>query len=132
MLVVMMMPLATSCGSDSDSDENTVDVSKAVGTWYCIRSTDKSGTYSLDNLFVGQSVTIYSNGKYTSTSSSFGTSGTYKINGNKIIVNTDSGRAFMITVSFSGNNMTWTGSGEGVTFTYVFEKEVTTKTVTPY
>lgn len=122
MLIVMMMPMMVACSSDKD--ENTsVDVSKAVGTWYCIKSTDSSGGYVVDDLFVGRSVTIKADGTYSSNSTSFGTNGTYTINGNKIVVNTNSGRAFMITVTFSGNNMTWRGSGEGVTFTYVFEKK---------
>ena len=106
MLVVMTMSFVTACSSSDDGEGEPIDVSKAVGTWYCIKSTDSSGTYTMNNLFVGHSVTIYSNGKYTSTSSSFGTSGSYKVNGNKIIVNTNSGRAFMISVSFSGNKMT--------------------------
>lgn len=124
MLAVVTMAFVTACSSSDDGGGETVDVSKAVGTWYCVSSTDRAGEYTMSNLFVGHSVTINSNGTYTSTSSSFGTSGSYKINGNKIVVNTNGGRAFMITVSFSGNRMTWNGSGEGVNFTYVFEKEV--------
>ena len=126
MLAVMMMPMLTACSSDSSDDEGgSVDVSKAIGTWFCIASTDRSGKYSVDDLFVGHEVTIKSNNTYSSTSSSFGYNGTYQISGNRIIVLTDSGRRFVITVSFSGNRMTWNGSGEGVNFTYVFEREDT-------
>jgi len=122
MLVMLMIPLMVACSKDSEEEES-VDITKAVGTWYCIKSTDSSGGYTANDLFVGHSVSIKANGTYTSTSSSFGTSGTYKVNGSKIVVNTNSGRAFMVSVFFSGDTMTWRGSGEGVSFTYVFERE---------
>ena len=106
-----------------DDDDTPVDVSKAVGTWVCVSSTDRSGGYSSDNLFVGQEVTIYDDGTYTSTSLSMGYTGTYEVSGSNVIVTTNSGRRFVIKLSFSGNRMTWNGSGEGVTFTYVFTKK---------
>ena len=122
MLAVLMMFTIVSCGDDGDDGGDTVDVSKAVGTWYCTSSNDRSGGYSVDDLFVGQQVTIYSDGTYTSTSSSFGTTGTYVVSGSNIIVTTNSNRRFVVGVTFSGNRMTWRGSGEGVTFTYVFSR----------
>jgi len=133
LLMAMALPMVVACSSDSgDGDDSSVDVAKAVGSWFCIKSSDKVDGYTMDDLFVGQSVTINANGSYTSSSSSFGTSGSYQVSGNKIIVVTNSGRRFVISVSFSGNKMTWKGSGEGVTFTYVFEKEDTSFVTPPY
>lgn len=125
MLVVMMLPFVAACSNSADRERyrEHVDVSPAVGTWRCVESTDISGGQTLEGLFVDQSVSIYSNNLFTSTSSSFGTLGSYEFNGQKIVVNTNNGRTFVISaVSFSGNRMTITGSGDGVTFTYVFEK----------
>ena len=121
MLAMVMMLMITACGDDNDSNE-PVDVKKAVGTWYCISSVDKSGNYSVESLFVGQQVTVKENGTYTSTSTSFGTSGTYVVSGSNIIVTTNSNRRFVVRVTFPGNTMKWEGSGEGVSFTYVFSR----------
>jgi hypothetical protein len=68
-------------------------------------------------------ITIKNDGTYTSTSSDFGTSGSYTISGNKIIAKSISGSMFDITVTFSGDNMTWNGvTNNGITFKYVFQK----------
>lgn len=122
MFAVLTMSMLSACGSDDNGEEGSVDVSKAIGTWFCIASTDRSGNTTMEDLFVGHKVTIKSDNTYTSTSSSFGYSGTYEISGNRIIVETGSGRRFVITASFSGNRMTWNGSGDGVIFTYTFQK----------
>ena len=123
MLAVLMMPFVAACSSSDGGEvyEAPMDVSPAVGTWLCIKSTDTSEGKTLEDLFVGQSVTIYSNNLYTSTSKTFGSLGSYKVNGQKVVV--DNGRTFIISsVSFEENKMTLEGSGEGITFTYVFEK----------
>lgn len=121
--LVMIAPLMTACSNDDKEDEYIIKVEDAIGKWYCVKSTDISGGYTMENLFVGHIVTINGDGTYTSTSSSFGTSGTYAITGNKILVITNDGqRRFVLTVSIKGGSMIWKGSGEGVTFTYIFEK----------
>lgn len=98
--------------------------SLAIGTWKCTQSTDtwQNGN-SYTGLMVGKEITIKNDGTYTSTSSDFGTSGSYTISGNKIIANSISGSMFDITVTFSGDNMTWNGvTNNGITFKYVFQK----------
>ena len=131
MLMVMALPMMVACSSDDD-DDSPVDVSKAIGTWVCIKSTDNVQGKTYTDLFVGESVRINSNNTYASTSRNFGTSGTYSVNGNKITVHTNNAETYVITVSFSGNKMTWKGSGEDVKFTYVFEKEDTWHGTAPY
>ena len=93
--------------------------------------TLRIGVYNANNLTITcglneaiiQAVTIKNDGTYTSTSSDFGTSGSYTISGNKIIANSISGSMFDITVTFSGDNMTWNGvTNNGITFKYVFQK----------
>ncbi|MBQ8715340.1 MAG: lipocalin family protein [Prevotella sp.] len=54
-------------------------------------------------------VTIKNNGTYTSTASTFGYSGTYTISGNSITAKSDSGDTFVVTVTISGDKMTWNG-----------------------
>lgn len=98
--------------------------SLAIGTWKCTQSTDtwQNGN-SYTGLMVGKEITIKNDGTYTSTSSDFGTSGSYTISGNKIIAKSISGSMFDITVTFSGDNMTWNGvTNNGITFKYVFQK----------
>ncbi len=125
MLVVMMLPFVAACSSNEDGVqyEDRIDVSPAIGTWLCIKSTDSSGGKTYENLFVGQKVSIYSNDLYTSTSSSLGSIGSYKVTGQEITVSTNNDRTFIITaVKFLENRMTLEGSGEGISFKYVFEK----------
>ena len=45
MLAVVTMAFVTACSSSDDGGGETVDVSKAVGTWYCVSSTDRAGVY---------------------------------------------------------------------------------------
>lgn len=123
MLVVMMMPLLSACGDDA-KEEGGIDVKKAVGTWMCTKSTDTYQGKSYDGLLVGAQITIKSDGTYSSTSSSFGTSGTYTINGNTITAKNNKGDTFVVDVSISGDSMTWKGTAStGVQFSYVFVRE---------
>ena len=131
MLIVIVLPMMVACSSDKD-DDTPIDISKAIGTWVCVKSTDKVGGKTYNDLFVGESVRINSDNTYASTSRNFGTTGTYSVNGNKITVHTNNAETYVISASFSGNRMTWNGSGEGVIFTYVFEKEDTWHSTAPY
>lgn len=123
-LMVMAMPLLVACGDDDDNGPSGNElVSKAVGTWMCVESTDAAQGYSYDGLMVGKEVTIKADGTYTSTAPTFGYSGTYTISGNQITAKSSSG-TFVVTVSISGNRMTWSGTASnGTTFRYVFTKE---------
>lgn len=131
MLMVVMVSLVASCGGDEayDSGGGTIGsdlVNKALGTWMCVQSTDIQQGQTYENLMVGKEVTIKKDGTYTSTAPTFGFSGTYTISGDKITAKSNSGGTFVITVTISGEKMTWNGTASnGVTFTYVFEKENT-------
>ena len=125
MLMVMAMPLMVACGSDGDSGPTGDELkSKAIGTWMCTQSTDEAMGQSYDGLMVGKEVTIKSDNTYTSTASTFGYRGSYTINGNKITAKSEDGATFVVTVSVSGNTMTWNGTASnGTTFHYVFTRE---------
>jgi len=105
-----------------EADTNLVN--EAVGTWMCTQSTDSQAGYSFDGLMVGREVSIKRDGTFTSTAPSFGASGTYSISGNQITAKSSAG-TFVVTVTISGNKMTWNGTASnGVTFHYVFQREV--------
>ena len=127
MLMVMALPMMVACGGDDNDDDGARGhnlVTEAVGTWMCIESTDSQGGRSMEGLMVGKEVNIKSDGTYTSTAPSFGTSGTYTISGNQITAKSSAG-TFVVTVSISSNRMTWNGTASnGVTFHYVFQREV--------
>lgn len=126
MLVAMMMSLVVACGDDGDDDGSRGDElrSKAVGTWMCTKSTDSAQGKSYDGLMVGKQVTIKADGTYTSTASTFGYSGSYTIKGNTITAKSKDGSTFVVTVTISGDKMTWNGTASnGTTFHYVFTRE---------
>lgn len=125
LLTVFLLSL-TSCGDDNNgTGSSTGDViSKAIGTWMCIQSTDTQQGSSYYGMMVGKEVTVYANGTYSSTSTSFGLSGTYSASGNKITAHSDGGATFVVTVTFNGDYMEWNGTASnGVTFRYVFQRE---------
>jgi hypothetical protein len=125
MLAVMMMLLAMGCSKDSDDGPKDSELEKlAIGTWMCVESTDtQQNGASYSGLMIGKQVTINSDRTFTSTASSFGYSGTYTISGNKITAKSSSG-TFVVTVSISGDRMTWNGTASnGVRFKYVFVRE---------
>ena len=127
MLMVMALSTMVACGSDDDDNgASGADlVKEAVGTWMCTQSTDSQKGQSFDGLMVGKEVTIKADGTYTSTSSSFGYSGTYKISGNTITAKSNTGATFIVTVTINGSKMTWNGTASnGTTFSYVFQKEI--------
>ncbi len=125
MLVMLSLSLTISCGSDDDEDlQDTSLQSAAVGTWMCTKSTDSYKGTSAEGLLVGKQITIKNDGTYTSTSSNFGYSGTYSINGNTITAKNTSGDTFIVTVKINNRNMYWEGTAStGVTFDYTFTKE---------
>ena len=126
-LIVMMLPIMLACGSDGDDDgsRDSELVAKAVGTWMCTQSTDSFDGKTYDGMMVGKQVTINSNGTYTSTSSTFGYSGTYSIKGNSITARSKDGATFVVTVTINGDKMTWNGTASnGTTFRYVFVREI--------
>ena len=122
MLAVIVMPMAVSCSNDES--EEPFDINKAIGTWMCIQSTDTYMGQSRDGLLVGKEITVNNDGTYTSTSYDFGYSGTYTYSGNKITARNTRGESFVVTVSLSGDKMTWKGTAStGISFRYVFQKE---------
>lgn len=126
MIVVMMSLMLVSCGGDDSDDGSRGNelVTKAVGTWMCTSSTDSARGASVDGLMVGKQITINNNGTYTSTASTFGYSGTYTIKGNSITAKSDNGDTFVVTVTISGDKMTWNGTASnGTSFHYVFIRE---------
>ena len=127
LLATLMIPMMVSCGDDEEKSEVISDgelISKAIGTWMCVQSTDTQNGQSYDGLMVGKEVTINAGGTYTSTAQSFGYTGTYSVNGNTVTVKSNSGGTFVITVTFSGKRMVWEGAANnGVTFKYVFDRE---------
>ena len=124
MLVMMALAVFASCSKDDDnSPQGSELVSKAIGTWMCTYSLDSGNGNSYEGLMVGKEVSIKSDGTYTSTAPTFGYTGTYTISGNTITAKSSSG-TFLVTVSISGNQMTWSGTASnGTTFRYVFKKE---------
>ncbi|SFO85458.1 lipocalin family protein [Prevotella sp. tf2-5] len=126
MIVVMMSLMLVSCGGDDSDDGSRGNelVTKAVGTWMCTSSTDSARGASVDGLMVGKQITINNNGTYTSTASTFGYSGTYTIKGNSITAKSENGDTFVVTVTISGDKMTWNGTASnGTSFHYVFIRE---------
>lgn len=125
LLMLVSAFAVTACGND-DGDEVVTpnNAQQAIGTWMCTSSKDTYQGYTSTGLLVGAQITIKSDGTYTSTASSFGTSGTYKFNGNTITAKNNQGDTFVVTVTISGNTMTWNGtSSTGISFTYVFARE---------
>lgn len=124
MLVVMMLPMMAACGSDDDAASGDDLKKQALGAWMCIESRDEAGGRSMTGLMVGKEVVIMSNNTYTSTSSSFGYSGTYSVSGNTITARSSAG-TFVVNVTISGDKMIWNGTASnGVTFRYVFQREL--------
>ena len=127
MLIVMAMPLVVSCGSDDNDDDGARDsqlIAEASGTWMCIESTDtQQSGYDVENLMIGKEVTIKKDGTFTSNAPSIGKSGTFTVSGNSITAKSEVG-TFVVTVTVSGNKMTWDGTASnGVRFHYVFQRE---------
>lgn len=139
LLMIAAIPLVMSCGGDDEESGGGGDrdgdlISKAIGTWMCTQSTDTGQGQTYQGLMVGKEVTINANGTYTSTAQSFGYTGNYTASGNKITARSNNGSSFVITVSISGDRMTWDGTASsGVTFKYVFvrEDDVTPQTAIP-
>ena len=127
LLAILMIPMMVSCGGDDEKDSTPSGddlIIKASGTWMCTQSVDTQNGKSYQGLMVGKEITISPNGTYTSTASTFGYSGTYTVNGNKITAHSDAGGTFLINVSISGDRMTWDGTANnGVSFRYIFERE---------
>ena len=134
MLMAMALPLMVACGGDDGNDDGSRDtelIKKAVGKWMCTESTDSYQGQTYSGLLVGKEIAIYANGTYTSTSSSFGHSGTYAVKGNTITAKNQAGDTFMVTVGINGDQMVWNGtSSTGVTFRYVFIREDETVSIT--
>ena len=127
LLLVVALPMMTSCSKDGD-DDKPINMTDAVGTWMCIESTDTYRGNTHTGLLVGTEVTIKSNGTYTSTASSsssiMGKSGTYTLSGNTITAKNTEGYTFVITASINGNKMRWKGTASnGVNFSYLFQRE---------
>ena len=125
MLVVMMMPFVASCGSDDDNGPSGDALKKqAIGKWMCTESRDEASGRVYTGLMVGKEVVIMSNNTYTSTSSTFGYTGTYTLSGNTITAKSSAG-TFVVNVTISGDKMYWDGTASnGTKFKYTFQREI--------
>ena len=124
MAVTIVAMLGFSFFSCSNDDDSQIDIADAVGTWMCVESQDTSNGQTYEGLLVGAQITIRNNGTYTSTSTSFGSSGTYVLNENTITAKNNYGDTFIVKVTIKGNRMTWSGTAStGVNFKYVFARE---------
>ena len=93
------------------------------GVWECISSTEIYRGKTYTGLQVGETLTIFPNGTYKSTSSDMGKSGIFAVEGNSFIATTNDGRGISATISLPDGLLTMEGlSDEGVQFTYVFKK----------
>ncbi len=126
MFIAMALPMMVACGDDGGGSDSSANALKkqAIGKWMCITSYDIQNGKIMTDLMVGKEVTIMSNNTYTSTSSSFGYSGTYTISGNTITAKSSKGATFVVDVTFRDDKMYWEGkASNGVTFGYMFVKE---------
>ena len=127
LLAILVIPMMISCGDDEEKGSSPSGddlIIKASGTWMCTQSVDTQNGQAYQGLLVGKEITINPNGTYTSTASTFGYSGTYTVNGNKITAHSDAGGTFLVNVTINGDRMTWDGTASnGVIFRYVFERE---------
>ena len=98
----------TSCNKD-EKESRMEDISKAVGTWSCIRSTETYQGVNQEDLVVDGKVCINMDGTYTSTIEAIGYKGTYSYDGKRIEVTKSSGESFMIEISINNRRMTWRG-----------------------
>ena len=130
MLVVMALPLMMACSSDDDNGPSGDALkSQAIGLWMCTESTDEYGGKAYNGLMVGKEVHIMSNNTYTSTSSTFGYTGTYTLSGNTITAKSSAG-TFVVNVRIVGERMYWDGTASnGTKFNYTFQREIDEGTV---
>lgn len=110
--------------SKSGEGDTPVDPSVYMGTWKCTLSTDinENTGESISNHFKGETITIKSDGTYTSSSSNFGKTGKYVLNGSNLTVTTNNGQSITITISYRSGAMIWDGSANGYRFHYEFSK----------
>lgn len=105
-------------------------ISKASDTWICVMSYDKlsSGSYSYA-LMEGKTVTIHSDGNYTSDASTFGYSGTYTVKDNTITATSVSGK-YSMKVTINVDCMVWQGTASnGTIFLYYFMRDKSSRYV---
>lgn len=115
------------CGGDDNNDQS-VDLSKMVGTWVCTASQDwwttDKGSGDVSGAMVGVELTINSDGTYKSSSSRFGLSGQWSASGSSFSAKSSSGRTMSGSVAVGSNSMRLTGSTtDGYTFDYSFERK---------
>ena len=129
-LMVLTLSMAmTSCSKDDENETTVVDnLSQVVGTWICTASSDswttEKGSGSGENLLVGQTLTIKSDGTYSSSSYDFGRSGTWNVQGGNFSASSSSGRVMSGTISLDGGQMRLKGSTtDGYKFDYKFSKQ---------
>ena len=134
LLVMMLLPMMVACGDDDGGSGPSGDALKiqAIGLWMCTDSKDEYGGKTYNGLMVGKEVHIMSNNTYTSTSSSFGYSGTYVLSGNTITARSSAG-TFVVNVRIIGDKMYWDGTASnGTTFNYTFVREIDEGSVSGY
>ena len=122
--VLILVFVFISCNKDgSDDYDKPFDINKAIGTWRCFQSTDTYQGQTYQDLIYGKTITIKSDGTYTSTASSLDNTGTYSVNGNIITLKSNGGDRLKIYASINNDKMMWEGtSSTGATFKYNFER----------
>lgn len=123
MMVAALNVTFASCSGDDEKKE-PINIADAIGTWMCVESYDTSYGETYSGLLVGAQITIKNDGTYTSTASSFGSSGTFVINENTITARNNRNETFVISVTIKGSSMKWEGTAStGVKFKYTFTRE---------
>lgn len=111
-----------SCGDDDENKSG--EITEMYGLWVCITSEDSWEGYIAKDQFVGEELTINSDGTYTSTAESFGYVGKWSVSGNSFVAKTSYGKTIKATFSVSGSYMTLSGkTNEGVSFNYHFKRK---------
>lgn len=123
LFVAMFVCVVSFCACGDDDDDAPSDITLAYGTWVCTSSTDSNGSDSYKDLFVGETLTINSDNTYSSSSSSFGRTGTWAVNGNTFIATSSSGKSVSATFTVSSSTLKLSGkASNGYNFNYTFTK----------
>ncbi len=118
LLACMLSIGLNSCGSDDGGlipePSEPIDITDIVGGWRCASGTPSE--------MVGQIFTINENYTFTCTSPLFGTSGTFTLTGNTMMLQS-AGVSFTIHVSLMGGQMRWNGSSsDGIAIQYTLAR----------
>lgn len=115
-VAILAISALTSCSKDEQKIENL------YGIWVCTYSLDQDNEDRYENVFKDEILIISPQGKYTSTSSEWGYSGTYAVLGNKIKLINSSGEPLSVKFSVNSKSLTLSGNAYGYDFTYKFSR----------